>query len=95
MYARVMFTTCQPGKADEASKVTRDSIPPIAKKQKGFKGLFLLGDRKTGKGITIYHVGYGSQHDGCGKQREIPRGAFQSVVTSCRSTYDGTVRGQR
>jgi heme-degrading monooxygenase HmoA len=53
MYARVTFSTLQPGKFDEATKVVRDSILPAAKKQKGFKGLFLLGDRKTGKGMTI------------------------------------------
>jgi len=53
MYARVTFSTIQLDKVDEATKVTRDSILPIAKKQKGFKGLLLLGDRKTGKAINI------------------------------------------
>ena len=31
----------------------RDSILPAAKKQKGFKGLYHLGDRNTGKGMVI------------------------------------------
>jgi heme-degrading monooxygenase HmoA len=31
----------------------KDSILPIANKQKGFKGLFNLVDRKTNKGMTI------------------------------------------
>ena len=53
MYARVTFGTLQPAKADEAIKIVRDSILPVTKKQKGFKGLFNLGDRKTGKGMTI------------------------------------------
>ena len=53
MYARVTFATGEPAKIDEIAKVMRDSILPAAKKQKGFKGLYHLGDRKTGKGMTI------------------------------------------
>ena len=53
MYARVTFATAQPNKVDEVIKVVRDSILPAAKKQKGFKGLFNLMDRKAGKGIVI------------------------------------------
>jgi heme-degrading monooxygenase HmoA len=53
MYARVTFATAQPDKVDAAIGVVRDSILPAAKKQKGFKGLFHLGNRDTGKGIVI------------------------------------------
>jgi heme-degrading monooxygenase HmoA len=53
MYARVTFATAQPDKFDAAIGVVRDSILPAAKKQKGFKGLFHLGNRDTGKGIVI------------------------------------------
>jgi heme-degrading monooxygenase HmoA len=53
MHARVTIATAQPGKADDVIKVVRDSILPAAKKQKGFKGLFDLIDRKTGKGMVI------------------------------------------
>jgi len=53
MQARVTFGTTEPAKVDEIIKVVRDSILPVTKKQKGFKGLFHLGDRKTGKGMTI------------------------------------------
>jgi heme-degrading monooxygenase HmoA len=53
MYARVTFATAKPDKIDETIKVVRDSILPAAKKQKGFKGLFNLTDRKTAKGIVI------------------------------------------
>jgi heme-degrading monooxygenase HmoA len=38
---------------DEATGIYRDSVVPAAKQQKGFKGLYVLGDRKTGKGLTI------------------------------------------
>jgi heme-degrading monooxygenase HmoA len=53
MHARVTIVTVQPGKLDEAIKVSRDSIMPAAKKQKGFKEYLLLTDRNTGKGMTI------------------------------------------
>ena len=53
MYARVSITQGQPGQTDEVIRIYRDSVVPAAKQQKGFKGLYLLGDRKTGKGLTI------------------------------------------
>jgi len=53
VHARVSIAQSQPGKADEVIRIHRDSVVPAAKQQKGFKGLYLLTDRKTGKGITI------------------------------------------
>jgi heme-degrading monooxygenase HmoA len=38
---------------DEAIAIYRDSVMPAAKQQKGFKGLSLLTDRSTDKGISI------------------------------------------
>jgi heme-degrading monooxygenase HmoA len=53
MYARVTLVQIPPGKTDEAIGIYRDSVVPAAKQQKGCKGLYLLSDRKTGKGISI------------------------------------------
>jgi heme-degrading monooxygenase HmoA len=53
MYARVTFATAEPAKVDQTIKIMRDSILPAAKKQKGFKGLIYLTNRKTGKGMSI------------------------------------------
>ena len=53
MYARVTIVQIQPGKTDEAIGIYRDSVVPAAKQQKGFKGLHLLTDRNTGKGISV------------------------------------------
>ena len=53
MYARVTIGQSQTGKADEGIRIHRDSVVPACKQQKGFKGLYLLTDRKTGKTITI------------------------------------------
>ena len=53
MYARVTVATTFPGKTDEVLRIERDSIVPACKQQKGFKGLYLLHDHKTNKGLTI------------------------------------------
>jgi len=53
MYARLTICAFQPGKLDEGIKIYRDSIVPAAKKQKGFKAIYLLTDKNTGKGISI------------------------------------------
>jgi heme-degrading monooxygenase HmoA len=53
MYARVSIAQTQPGKLDEVTRIHRDSVLPAAKQQKGFKGLYVLGDPKTGKGLSI------------------------------------------
>jgi heme-degrading monooxygenase HmoA len=53
MYARVTFATAEAAKTDEIIKIVRGSILPAAKKQKGFKGLFHLTNRNTGKGMVI------------------------------------------
>jgi heme-degrading monooxygenase HmoA len=53
MFARVTIATSLPGKADEVLRIERDSIVPACQTQKGFKGLYMLNDAKTMKGLTI------------------------------------------
>ena len=53
MHARVTFATADPSKVDQSIKIMKDSILPAAKKQKCFKGLTYLINRKTGKGMVI------------------------------------------
>ena len=53
MYARVVYTQVQPGKTDEAIRIYRESVTPVARQQKGYRGGVLLTDRATGKGISI------------------------------------------
>jgi heme-degrading monooxygenase HmoA len=53
MNARVVTVQILPGKTDEAIRVYRDSVVPAAKQQKGFKGVYLLTDRSTGKGVSV------------------------------------------
>ena len=44
IYARVSIVAAQSGKIDEVRTVYRDSIVPALKKQKGFKGYYVLTD---------------------------------------------------
>ena len=53
MHARVTIGQMLLAKLDEATGIYRDSVVPAAKQQQGFKGLYVLVDRKTGKGLTI------------------------------------------
>ena len=53
MQARVTLVQILPDKMDEATAIYRDSVVPAAQQQKGCKGLLLLSDRNTGKGISI------------------------------------------
>ncbi len=53
MNARVTLVQILPGKVDEAVDRYRDSVVPAARQQNGYKGVYLLTDRNTGKGISI------------------------------------------
>jgi len=53
MYARVTLAQLQPGKVDELLHFLRDNVVPAAQTQQGFKGLLLLTNDNTNKGIAI------------------------------------------
>ena len=53
MYARVINSQLLSGKTDDALAIWRDQVAPAIKQAKGFKGAYLVGDRGTGKGLTI------------------------------------------
>lgn len=53
MHARVVTVQIQPGKTDEAISIYRDSVVPVGKQQKGFKGALLLADSNTSKAISV------------------------------------------
>ena len=53
MHARTGVSRMKPGKMDEAIAMYRDSVLPLLKEQKGFKGLYWLADRKTDKYTVI------------------------------------------
>ncbi len=53
MYARVTLAQLQPGKVDELLQFLRDNVVPAAQAEQGFKGLLLLTDENTNKGIAV------------------------------------------
>ena len=53
MYARVSTVTVPPGRVDERTRLYREKVLPQVQKLKGFKGVFMLGDRETNKMISV------------------------------------------
>ena len=53
MFARVTVVQVNIEKIDDVINLFRDSVVPAAKSQKGYRGIYLLTDRKTGKGYSI------------------------------------------
>lgn len=53
MFARVTVTYMKPDRLHEATTLFAESVIPAARTQKGFKEMYLLTDRTTGKGLAI------------------------------------------
>jgi len=53
MFARLTTVQMKRDKIDEGVKIFEQSVIPTAKAQKGYRGAYLLTDRKTGKGVSI------------------------------------------
>jgi heme-degrading monooxygenase HmoA len=52
-YTRVVRLKGDPNKVDEAIRLYTQDILPLMKKQKGFTGVTLLGNRKTGDALSV------------------------------------------
>jgi heme-degrading monooxygenase HmoA len=53
MYTRLTIMQVDTDRIDEGIEFYEESIVPAAKTQKGFRGIYLLVDRKTGKSISL------------------------------------------
>jgi heme-degrading monooxygenase HmoA len=53
MFARVIRIKTKIERIDEAAKLFEESVVPLLKNQKGYKGAYFLTDRKTGVSIAI------------------------------------------
>ena len=53
MYTRVVRLKGDPSKVNEAVQLWTQDILPLLKKQPGFAGATLLGNRKTGDGLSV------------------------------------------
>jgi heme-degrading monooxygenase HmoA len=52
-YARIVRLKGDPSKAREARQLWTQEILPLLKKQKGFGGAVMLGNQKTGDGLSV------------------------------------------
>jgi len=53
MFARLVTSEFQVDKTDEVIRVFQENIMPAIKPQEGYRGAYLLIDRKTGKGVVL------------------------------------------
>lgn len=53
MFARLTIVQVKIDKLDETTKIYEESVVTAAKSQKGYRGIYMLTDSKTGKGISI------------------------------------------
>ncbi len=53
MFARVTSARIDKDKIEQLKKIYEENVVPAAKKQKGFKGICLMVDRKTGEALSI------------------------------------------
>ncbi len=53
MFARLIRIKTKIERIDEAAKLFEESVIPLLKNQKGYKGAYFLTDRKTGVSIHI------------------------------------------
>jgi hypothetical protein len=69
-YTRVVRLKGDPTKVEEAIKLWTQDVLPVLKKQKGFTGVTLLGNRKSGDALTVsYWETEGTMKDARGNVR--------------------------
>ena len=96
MFARLTIVQVKSDKLDEAIKIFRDSVIPAAKSQKGFRGGYLITDRKTGKGISM--ALWDSEEDAIANEQsgyyQEQLGKFKDILTApaVREGYEVSVQ---
>ena len=53
MYARMTIMMIHPDRIDDAVAIYKKSVVPAARRQRGFRGVCLLKDAVTGKGVSV------------------------------------------
>ena len=53
MFARLTKFQIKIDKIDEGTELYKNSIVPAAKSQKGYQGIYVMVDPKTGKGVSM------------------------------------------
>ncbi len=97
MYARVTLAQLQPGQVDELLQFLRDNVVPAAQAQQGFKGLLLLTDETTNKGIALAlweteaDLAASESSDGY-YTKQLARGAHFFAAPPVREVYQVTLQ---
>jgi heme-degrading monooxygenase HmoA len=82
MYARVTSAEIFKEKIDQFIEIYKEYVVPAAKKQKGFRGIHLLVDRKTGNGMAISY--WESEKDALANEKSL---YYQEQVARFISFY--------
>lgn len=97
MFARVTTAYVSISRIDETIEIVQENIIPAAKSQKGFRGLYRLSDRKTGRGITISL--WDTEEDALANegsgyyQEQVGKLAPYYVTTPIREGYEVSAQG--
>ena len=97
MFARLTIVQVRPDTIDETTKIYEESVVPGAKSQKGYKGINMLVDRKTGKGVSISL--WDSEEDAIANEQsgyyQEQVGKFKDFMTAApvREGYEVAVQG--
>lgn len=97
MYARATLAQLQPGIVNDLLQFLRENVIPAAQRQQGFKGLLLLTDETTNKGIAIALWEteadmVASEASGGYYQVQITRGARFFAAPPVRETYQVNIQ---
>ena len=97
MYARVTLAQLQPGKIDELLQFLGQHVVPAAQAQQGFKGLLLLTDETTNKGIAVAlwetETDLVASEESSGYYTvQLARGAHFFAAPPVRETYQVTLQ---
>jgi heme-degrading monooxygenase HmoA len=82
MFARLTIVQVKIDRFDETIRLFEESVVPAAKSQKGYRGGYLLTDRKTGKGISI--VFWDSEEDAIANEQS---GYYQQQVDKFKEFF--------
>jgi heme-degrading monooxygenase HmoA len=67
---------------DEGIKLYEESVVPAAKSQKGYRGVYFLTDRKTGKAVSI--ALWDSEEDAIANEK---KGYYQKQVNKFKDIF--------
>ncbi len=92
MYARVTSVTVQPANVAEVTRIFNESIVPAVRAASGNRGIFLMIDAATGKGMSISvwdTQASGEAYDSSGGYREqVAKVAAYFAAPPALATYE-------